>query len=349
MKSAAYRALAFGPFFSLFLTVAARSQTFLPGDATIDYAISGDVYAGFASSADFLATPRRSPTSPAIRIVAQGSISDSLRVYNRSAVTISGGSIYYADAYDSSVINLFDGGHIGNAVFASSTSVINMSGGDLQNANIYASDASVVNISGGVLRTPLALNNSVLNVSGGTMASLYGENDSAVHITGGVISNGMTVFDSSVITISGGNINNNLLAYNQGVVNILGGASPDLYAADSSLINLYGAGLSGTLVNAHYRDNFGNEDSLYAVSGLLRDGTILSGKNIYIRNGSGARFTLNNSAAVPEPGSTLAAALGAAFSTGFLLRRRKSAPRIRLFSAAGPAAASAASWTGRER
>ncbi len=153
-------------------------------------------------------------------------------------------------------------------------------------------------------------------VSGSNLVSLLNTwNSSIVDIDAGLLNAGVFVRDSSTINMNSGAVNDSINALNSSIVNLSGGHIKfGLYAENSSTINIFGSNLSTTLVNNNYRNAY----SQYALSGTLRDGTVLTNQNLNIRNGTTARFTLNN---VPAPGSLVTALIGVV--PGVLMRRRR--------------------------
>ncbi len=136
-------------------------------------------------------------------------------------------------------------------------------------------------------------------------------------ITGGSVSY-LYAYTSSTVNMSGGSVGVFLYAFNSSTVNLSGGSVVrDVIAYDSSLLNIFGTGLTASLIDS---GALGGGYSRYFLSGTLLDGTVLTNQNLYIQNGTGARFTLTN---VPAPGSLVTALMGIVPGV-FVLRRRKS-------------------------
>jgi hypothetical protein len=98
-----------------------------------------------------------------------------------------------------------------------------------------------------------------------------------------------------------------------------------LFALDAGHIQLFGSGLGETLLNpevSYEIDGISGSFRQYALTGVLLDGTDISGASLFVQNGTGANFALINQ--VPEPGTFGLVGLGV---LGVLLaaRRRASA------------------------
>lgn len=271
------------------LAHAQATFTFFPNNTIInnviinDYAIVG--YAGGDFNVGF-----QTPSSPTVGVSA-GQISN-LKAYNSSTVNISGGDINFLSAKDLSTINI-SGGNLFSDLYADDFSTVSINGGGI-NYNLYASGNSEVNVRDGNIGFLNSSRNSMINISGGNI-------------------NGLSANNFSIVNLSGGEIND-LDASGNSIVNIRGGIIHYNVSADqNSLLNIFGQGLTAPLVDS----NFANSLSLYSLSGTLLDGTVLANKNLFIRNGTGARFTLTN---VPEPGSLL---IGCASVLSLLVLRRR--------------------------
>ena len=137
-------------------------------------------------------------------------------------------------------------------------------------------------------------------------------------VSGGSVSGYLDADNSSIVNMSSGSVGSSLVAFDSSTINLSGGSVGNtLQAGNSGTINLFGTGQTTTLVNAN---NSGY--SQYSLSGTLSDGTVLVNKTLYVQNGTGARFTLNNAAAVPEPGS-VALLPGLTTVGANLLRKRR--------------------------
>ena len=134
--------------------------------------------------------------------------------------------------------------------------------------------------------------------SGSVSGYLVAHNFSTVNVSGGSIGIGLYARDSTTVNLSGGNVGEFLVADHSGVLNI------------------FGRGLVASLRDPNQN---GGQFSLYALSGKLLDGSVLSNKDLYIQNGGNARFTLNN---VPAPSSLLVGCVGV-LPLLVLRRRRK--------------------------
>ncbi len=205
----------------------------------------------------------------------------------------------------SPTVSLINNGSVGNNLEAYNSSTVNLSGGSI-GGYLYALNSSTVNLSGG-------------SVSGG----LEVFTSSTVNLSGGSIGYDLYAYASSTVNLSGGSVGYDLVALGSSTVNLSGGSIGGfLFAVDSSVLNIFGHDLVAPLTDPNA---FGGADSLYYLSGTLLDGTVLTKKNLYIQNGTGARFNLTNldNNAVPEPGS-LALLVGVGVLPLLALRRRRS-------------------------
>ena len=137
------------------------------------------------------------------------------------------------------------------------------------------------------------LSPTVALVNGGSVAtSLQVYNHSVVNMSGGSVLSSLQAYDASIINMSGGIVTSNLYANNVSVVNLSGGSiGGALYAYNSASFNLFGVGLSSKLTDR--AANLGLY-SQYTLSGKLADGTVITGKLVYLRNQDSANFTLVN-------------------------------------------------------
>ena len=245
----------------------------------------------------------------------------------------------------SPTISLVSGGSIGYSMLAFNNSTINVSNGAIINNGLGASDSSTVNVSGGSIgRSISAFNNSTLNISGGIDGEdLYAQGNSAVTVNGGGFKGSLYAENSSVVNINGGRFGDHLDTIDSSIVNLRGGnfLGNEFDVGGNGTLNLFGVGLSAMLIDPHFGGS-----SLYTLSGILEDGTDITGNLLYVENGigsgnggngggngggggsgsgngnGGANFTLNNvPTAVPEPSTcALLTSLGLA-ATAFLRRR----------------------------
>lgn len=269
------------------------TYTFYPNDTTInnnigtDFAIIG--YAGGSYNNDF-SRNFTGPSSPTVQVGAGANIASEMDMFHQSVVNVTDGNVAAAVPQDQSVLNI-TGGEIGFAL------------------NV---DQAVINMQGGIV-DDLEGQGKQINVSGGTMGDL--------------VANGSTDYlgnslGSCIVNVTGGNITGETDAFNEGILNLYGGDFGGvLRAAEGGTINIYGNGLVTSLLNP----NYGNEYSLYSLSGTLADGTVMNDKDLLVRNDGitygHSSFNLING--VPEPGS-IALLLGVGVSgAGILLRRRR--------------------------
>lgn len=267
------------------------NYTFYPNDATINNAVTPDFaivgYAGGSYDNNF--NPNfTSPSSPTIQVVAGADVSSEIDIFNHSVVNVSGGNVAGILPFDNSTLNI-TGGSSGFAL---------------------NEDAAIINMNGGSV-DDLEGQGQQVNVSGGTIGTL--------------VSNVNTDFfgnslGSCLVNVTGGTVTGDISAFNDGILNLYGGVfGGTLRAAEGGTINIYGSGLVTSLLNP----NYGNGYTLYALSGILEDGTVLTNANLRVRNDGvtygHSSFHLVN--AVPEPGA-YALLLGVGVSGVSLLRRR---------------------------
>jgi len=156
-------------------------------------------------------------------------------LYDRSrAYIISGGSVSYIDAYDSSTVEI-SGGSVDHH-YAYDSSTVTLYGGSV--TFLYAYDSSTVGISWGSVYSFGTFNSSTANISGGSVDHLSAYNSSAVEISGGTLSY-LYACDSNKVNISGGSITN-LDTRNSSAVSISGGSVNSLVAYNSSTVTFYG-------------------------------------------------------------------------------------------------------------
>ena len=292
----------------------AQTYTFFPSDTTIDYDVITDYsVVGYASR---VGSNFQTPSSPTVNLVTGGILRGNglSYTYNSSTLNVSGGKIYsglYAN--NSSTLNL-SGGTVSN-LYTFNSSMANVSGGSVD-GDILAYDSSTVNISGGRVNDLFAFDSNTVNVSGGYVSyNLYASGSSLLNMGGGTVGD-LYPTSFGTVNLSGGTVQRSLNANMFSTVNVSGGSvDGNLYAHDSSLLNFFGHGLVASLIDP----NPGGL-SRYSLSGTLLDGTVWTNKNLYIANGKGARFTLNN---VPAPGSLVTALIGVVPGVMLLRRRRK--------------------------
>ena len=165
-----------------------------------------------------------------------------------------------------------------NALEVHNSSVIDMRGGSVGSNDF-----------GGKL---LAVDNSTINISGGLVVfDLDVQNFSTVNFIGGEIGDDIVSHDNTTVNMLGGTVDQDLLINGNSTFNLGGGSIlDDVFVQDSSLLNIFGMGLKSVLVDPNVEGFY----SEYQLSGHLLDGTNLAGRIIFVQNGSGARFTLNN-------------------------------------------------------
>ena len=142
--------------------------------------------------------------------------------------------------YDTSRAFIVTGGSV-NYLYANNSSGVNISGGGV--SNLYAYNSSGVNINSGSVSSLNAYNSSDVNINSGSVSSLNAYNSSDVNITyRGSVGNHLSALDYSTVDISGGSLYR-LSAYDSSGVNISGGGVSNLYAYNSSDVNISGGSL----------------------------------------------------------------------------------------------------------
>lgn len=366
----------------LLLGSAAASQaqdTFFTTDSTISAALGGSVYVGVNA----LPPSQTLNTSPAVSLLASGSIGNNLLLYNSSTFTLKGGSIGGAlTTYNNSTANL-NGGTVGQLntydsskvvmragavsfMFLQQNSTLDVSGGHPAGF-INLNDAAHLNVHGynlystlydpdfdgtgyskyvlfGTLLDGTKLDGTVAFVQNGSGAwfSLldYTYNgpytfittdttlDSAITgtvmvgvdaspplqtmdtsptvkiVPGSSISNSIYAYNDSLLAMTGGAITNYLAVYGNSTAIISGGYPGwNLYAFDTSMIRLYGTGLSATFYIDYDLDGTATR---YYLKGRLLDGTDITDVALDVPNDGLATFELCNVAADAGTDQTVA-------------------------------------------
>jgi hypothetical protein len=216
-----------------------------------------------------------------------------------------------------------NGGTILDAVLASGNSTVSMTGGDAR--SLLAEGKGTATLGGGSLRGTLSANQeAVVNMTAGGANRFYTDGISTGNIYGGVIEKDVTAFANSTINIYGGTIGGEIHVF--GRVNILGGAMggaasfsrlaistglPDVFVVDDGVVQFFGSGLAYTLLDpsvAYEAEGVSGVFSKYALTGVLSDGTEITGTTLFVQNGTGGSFAF--ATAVPEPESYLLVAAG---------------------------------------
>lgn len=166
-------------------------------------------------------------------------------------------------------------------------------GGTFNALDVY--NASVVDFEGGVYNSIHTYNQSTFRLTSGRVnAGFYAQTSGLVSILGGqigfLVDGGRVEWRGGVIGGGGGG----------GGINVLGGAALDIF----------GSQLTQTLVNPN-----SSGFSVYSISGILGDGSVLQGKLVNVQNSPRGELFLH---AVPAPTATALLALG-----GLLGARRR--------------------------
>jgi hypothetical protein len=273
-----------------------QAQVYINANTTINNTISSDVIVGQSGHGGV--------TNPVLDAIVGADVQGSLYTFNTSTMNMNGGTI--------------------NNALTVNNSTVNMNGGTIRTLQIF--DNSTANISGGTVSSVLyTARTSVTNISGGSIENLYPFNNSTVNINGGVF-NYLLASDSSTVNINSGIVNNTLYNNNAATLNLSGGTVGDLYLYDSSVYNIYGPNLTSTLIGTNVSAggalNTGDLFSQYTLDGTLADGTDITGKSLFVVNGSTGSFNLLSSVTAPEPSTIALCIMG---GMGFITTKRRKA------------------------
>jgi hypothetical protein len=199
-------------------------------------------------------------------------------------------------------------------------------GANLQ-ADIYTFNNTTLNVTDGAINAYIiAVNTSTVNVSGGAIKYLTSYDDAIVNMTNGTVSTYLNTIGRSTMTLSGGVVTSNVYTNNNSTFNLRGGSSNNLYLYNASVFNLYGSNLTSTLIGSNVTSsgalNLGDSFSQYALDGTLLDGTSLTGKSLFVANGSSGSFHLFSSVSAPEPTSIILFTVGGIGLLGNRKRRK---------------------------
>jgi len=148
------------------------------------------------------------------------------------------------NALSGSTLNIF-GGSVGDGFDARSGSTVNITGGSA-GSRFEAFSGSRVNISGGSVGDRFnALSGSTVNITGGSVDSRFQAIfDSTVNISGGSVGDELQSFSGSTVNISGGSVGSSFIANSATTVNITGGSVDSRFEAFSgSTVNISGGGV----------------------------------------------------------------------------------------------------------
>jgi len=276
------------------------------------FSISGGTFAGGSSSGTTASEPG----------------GDGARFDNYQSLSVSGGSFTGGSGFAGTEGYgvLIDGGGApavissgtfsgaGGSLHLAGTANVNITGGQYD-ALMFSENSSVANVSNGsAFYSRWEFHeNSVINVSGGQLhgTSLYLYDDSQALISNGQIGQ-INLQNSSIANISGGQLTDEISLMDTSVLNLTVGQThffiPSFYLAGSSVLNVFGTGLS--LVN--------EGGNLYGLSGTLEDGTTLAdGTSVEIFDNA-----IVNLKQTPEPSTTTLAGLACLCLGGWVWRRR---------------------------
>jgi hypothetical protein len=171
---------------------------------------------------------------------------------------------------------------------------------------------STLDMSGGIVTEFLSLrDSSIINVSGGSISHLGNSytHDGHVNISGNVVIDNVTINGSASVSLNNGNLNT-VEIYSDGGTDIIGGTING-YLLASSQVNIYGYGFN--------YDPFGGSNDGGQLTGFWMDDSAFS---IDLKNYGGGDFpvgiTYDNLNLVPEPVTLALFGLG-----GLLIRRRR--------------------------
>ncbi len=170
---------------------------------------------------------------------------------------------------------LVSGGSIKGEIAVSNRSRLDMTGGQCENIGLQ--DQSVARIYGGEISVILSAHDaSRAEIGGGHISIVDALETSVVNIRAGHIGD-MVVKHHSTVSLRGGQV--------KGVICV----------ADNGTLNVFGTGLRARLVARHVcPPNYPDQDTRYALSGRLADGTNLRGRFLFVQENSRARFALHN-------------------------------------------------------
>ena len=213
------------------------------------------------------------------------------------------------------------------------SSTANISGGSV--GNVRPDGNSTANISGGMIRNLDPTGESITNVGGGNIGTLHSDVYSMVNVNAGnigTIQAANTAFNTlpffGVVNVRGGTIGA-IQATHSSTVNVTGGDIAAFSTADTSLLDIFGTGLTETFLSSNPASGGTPAVSFYALTGLLRDGSILKAQYA----DAGGTLLFNGTAAVPSPvpEASPTVSLGLLMGMGGLVvaaRRKKAASAL---------------------
>jgi hypothetical protein len=228
-----------------------------------------------------------------------------------------------------------NGGKILDAVLAGGNSTVTMTDGAAR--SLLSERKGTATLAGGSIAGSVsASEEAVVNMTSGSANRFYTDGTSTGNIYGGLIEKDVTAFADSTINIYGGTIGGEINIF--GTVNILGGAIkgassfsrlamstglPNIFAVDDGVVRFFGSGLTYTLLDpsvAYEAEGVSGVFSEYALTGVLSDGTAITGTRLFVQNGTGASFAF--AAPVPEPETYLLMAAGLLLMLGTAKSRK---------------------------
>jgi len=304
------------------VAAAAQAQIYVTDDATINsycdsWVIVGKDSSGnnFSPSVTFDTGARTfsnvySHNSSRIKMLG-GDISGRLFLKDNSTASISGGNVFDGiDAYGTSRV-LVNGGYVGNYLSLRQSNYAKIESGTVVNAYV-AGNSSLDMVGGGIHTNLIVADSGLARVYDGTMYEFQAEGGNAL-LYGGRTT-WLSCETNGTATMYGGSAEYLGVFGEAATLNVLGGSFTQYIKLVSGTLNLYGTGIYATLVNDNYR-LWGWDCNQYVLSGVLQDGTNISGKYLYAGD-QGKINVVQNS--VPAPGAILG------FLVGLVtLKRRK--------------------------
>jgi len=143
-----------------------------------------------------------------------------------------GAEVNGLEAFDSSIVNIFDGATVSTDLNARDTSEVHILGGTLLNADVL--DDAQLTVAGGTFtgsggRAIGSFGNarvliSDFTVSGSPTFSLLASGSSRIGLLGGAVNGEISAGDDTLVEISGGNGINGVTATSQGAITLFGSA-----------------------------------------------------------------------------------------------------------------------------
>jgi hypothetical protein len=214
--------------------------------------------------------------------IGGGHVTRNILVFNNAGLVFIAGTVGgEIQASQNSNVEIESIAAVAGSVHAFNSSTVTMHGGSIGvgpvQGDLTAQDSATLNLSAGTVgRNLTGTGSSIINMSGGT-------------VFGFGVFQGNSKFNFSGGKILGGIIQPPGLSPSSGFA--LRGAANEVLnitATENATINIQGVDLVATLIDPNHQ----GASSLYQLSGLLADGTSISGGSMVIQNGAAAGFTL---------------------------------------------------------